>query len=697
MFDRLSVNALLKAVIAILSAAVMVMLALGAWNSWTRLNAVKQIAAVSNASGYMFTVLHNLRVDRASTYRDLLLDKQFTAVSPLIQSARDAEMPALKSAVVALEAVDLPERQTAISGLSNILSKMTALQAESVAALTQPKAARRQGLAQEYQDEATTLMETLDKLTLRLNKLVKLEDALIDQLMELKQLAWVVRNEGGESSVLVSNTLGGRPLPPDAFLKYTAHVSKLETAWEALEDIASGLPLPPRFTDAVDKAKREYFGRDYWDLRTKTLKALIAGENPGINVDDWSKMSVTRLATLIGVAEAALDVANAHAANQRSIATWDLWVQLGLFATAALAAAGLMLLVSRRVTGPLRTIQRAMLKLAGGDLSVEVSFAGRKDEIGALGSTMQAFKHNMVEAERLRTEQKETEARAVAHRKTEMQRLADEFQSAVGHIVDTVSTASTGLESAARTLTKTAETTQQLSGVVASASEDASSNVQSVATATEEMTSSVHEIARQVHESSKIAAEAVKQASKTDARITELSNAASRIGDVVKLITAIAEQTNLLALNATIEAARAGEAGKGFAVVAQEVKALAAQTAKATDEIGTQISSMQSATQESVTAIKEIGGTIGRIAEIASAIAAAVEEQGAATKEISRNVAQAAQGTAQVATNITDVNRGASETGSASSQVLTSAQSLASESGHLKSEVEKFVSMVRAA
>jgi methyl-accepting chemotaxis protein len=208
-----------------------------------------------------------------------------------------------------------------------------------------------------------------------------------------------------------------------------------------------------------------------------------------------------------------------------------------------------------------------------------------------------------------------------------MQRLADEFQSAVGHIVDTVSTASTGLESAARTLTKTAETTQQLSGVVASASEDASSNVQSVATATEEMTSSVHEIARQVHESSKIAAEAVKQASKTDARITELSNAASRIGDVVKLITAIAEQTNLLALNATIEAARAGEAGKGFAVVAQEVKALAAQTAKATDEIGTQISSMQSATQESVTAIKEIGGTIGRIAEIASAIAAAVEEQ----------------------------------------------------------------------
>ena len=211
------------------------------------------------------------------------------------------------------------------------------------------------------------------------------------------------------------------------------------------------------------------------------------------------------------------------------------------------------------------------------------------------------------------------------------------------------------------------------------------------------MTSSVNEIARQVHESSTIAGEAVKQAEKTDERITRLSQAASRIGDVVKLITAIAEQTNLLALNATIEAARAGEAGRGFAVVAQEVKALAAQTAKATDEIGTQISSMQAATQESVGAIKEIGGTIGRISEIASAIAAAVEQQGAATAEISRNVQQAAHGTGQVATNITEVNRGASETGSASSQVLGSAQSLSRESGRLKVEVEKFVNTVRAA
>jgi methyl-accepting chemotaxis protein len=427
------------------------------------------------------------------------------------------------------------------------------------------------------------------------------------------------------------------------------------------------------------------------------MKSLVAGEKPGITSEQWTSMAVAKLATLLGAAEGALDVAKEHAAQQRAQALTELWLQLGLLLAAMMLAAGMMLLVSRRVTGPLQTIQGAMLKLAGGDLSAEASFPGRQDEIGALAGAMQAFKGSMLEADRLRADQRDAEARAVAQRKDDMAKLANEFQAAVGNIVETVSSASTQLEAAAGTLTKTAETTQRLSGVVASASEEASANVQSVASAAEEMTSSVNEIARQVQESSRIAGEAVQQAGKTDARITELSGAASRIGDVVKLITAIAEQTNLLALNATIEAARAGEAGKGFAVVAQEVKALAAQTAKATDEIGTQIASMQTATQDSVSAIKEISGTIGRIAEIASAIAAAIEQQGAATQEISRNVAQAARGTSEVATNITDVNRGASETGSASTQVLGSAQSLARESGHLKAEVEKFVRMVRAA
>ncbi len=369
-----------------------------------------------------------------------------------------------------------------------------------------------------------------------------------------------------------------------------------------------------------------------------------------------------------------------------------------LLLVGGLAIAGVIaLLTSRSIVPPIRQMTGTMNKLAAGDLTVAVPGVGRTDEIGDMAGAVQIFKDSMIETERLRAEQSAMEERAAKERKAAMHKLADEFQSAVGEIVETVSSASTELEAAAGTLTKTAETTQKLSGMVAAASEQASANVQSVASATEEMTSSVTEIARQVQESSRIASEAVKQAEKTDARIGELSQAAARIGDVVKLITAIAEQTNLLALNATIEAARAGEAGKGFAVVAQEVKALAAQTAKATDEIGTQIHGMQSATEDSVAAIKEIGSTIGRISEIASTIAAAVEEQGAATQEIARNVGEAAKGTAQVASNIVDVNNGAGETGSASTQVFASAQSLSSESNHLKIEVEKFLATVRAA
>jgi methyl-accepting chemotaxis protein len=354
--------------------------------------------------------------------------------------------------------------------------------------------------------------------------------------------------------------------------------------------------------------------------------------------------------------------------------------------------------IARSIIGPLSGLTSGMKELAGGNFGVVLPGLDRKDEVGDMAQAVETFKVKAEEKAREEAEAKIKQDQVAAQqRKKDMIKLADDFEAAVGEIVETVSSASTELEASASTLTATAVRSQELTTMVAAASEEASTNVQSVASATEELTSSVNEISRQVQESARMANEAVDQARKTNDRVGELSKAAARIGDVVELINTIAGQTNLLALNATIEAARAGEAGRGFAVVASEVKALAEQTAKATGEIGQQISGIQAATQESVGAIKEISGTIERLSEISSTIAAAVEEQGAATQEISRNVQQAAQGTQQVSSNITDVQRGASETGSASSQVLSAAQSLSGDSNRLKLEVGKFLNSVRAA
>ncbi|HEX2117423.1 MAG TPA: methyl-accepting chemotaxis protein [Alphaproteobacteria bacterium] len=389
-------------------------------------------------------------------------------------------------------------------------------------------------------------------------------------------------------------------------------------------------------------------------------------------------------------------VASLRQESQASIIATEA-VSIALVVVAFLLGGLLAWLIGRGIVRPVNGMTEAMGRLAGGDRTVAVPGRERGDELGAMAASVEIFKHSMLETDRLRAEQTEMQKRAEAEQRRMMANLADDFERAVGSIVRAVSEAAAGMKAAAQTMLSTAEETSRETTTVSAVSTQASANVHTVATAGEELSSSIQEIGRQVAQSAQIAGQAVSVAERTDAQVQGLADAAQKIGDVVKLINDIASQTNLLALNATIEAARAGEAGKGFAVVASEVKALASQTAKATDEIATQIAAIQGATRESVEAIKGIGRVVGEINEIATTIASAVEEQGAATQEIARNVQEAAKGTEEVSSRIAGVKDAASRTGTTADQVLAAAGNVATQVDVLRKQVDQFLAAVRAA
>ena len=486
---------------------------------------------------------------------------------------------------------------------------------------------------------------------------------------------------------------------PSSLAAHRDRLAQLKKDYDERRDYWSKSNLVPALkTKLVEKSHAEV--QRFWTLTEQSFLPALAKADTAAAAKSYADITAAYTAHRAVIDEIVKQTnednaaAEAEATSRVQWFTIILWSISGfVFIVVAAGIAG----VAKGVIQPIVRMTGVMQRLAGGELERDIPSLGRKDEVGAMATAVQIFKENAVRVRAMEAAAALSAKQIEEDRRATMQRVADGFEKAIGEIVRTVSSASSDIEAAAGSLTKTAETTQGLSATAAAASEQSSSNVQSAAAASEEMASSVVEISRQVQQSRDIARAAVAQAERTNVRISELSQSANRIGEVIKMITAVAEQTNLLALNATIEAARAGDAGRGFAVVAAEVKALSAQTAKATEEIAAQVTQMQSATELSVSAIREIGSTIGQISEISTAIAAAVEEQGAATQEIARNAQQAAQGAAQVTGSIANVNRGAADTGSAADQVHGLAVSLLSESNHLNTEVENFLHTIRVA
>ncbi|MCW5694359.1 MAG: HAMP domain-containing protein [Pseudolabrys sp.] len=610
MLNRLSINTLLKFVVGTLAGAVVLALSLGVWRSWTELNTATRLVHVADASDGLFNALHNLRPDRSTSFRDLRSDRA-GPIEPVLRGVREAEMKALNSALVVLRQYDLGQKQAGLPALEKAVQKQVALHKETEAAIALPKASRKPGLDKEMFDSCNELIAAIEKVSAGLVDLVKLDDSYVGHLMQIKQLAWAARNSAGNANLLLYNGLLGLKVAPDTLTKYSGHLLETNAQWAALEDMATGLPFPAGFVQAMQTAQREFFAPEVVAERLDSLKKVIAGQPTGIDPPAWNTRSNVRLKAILDVALAALDAVKGHAAALRTAAEWKLGIGIALLIVAIGFSAMMLSLIGRRVTRPLRLVQGGMMKVAEGDFNVVLPAMAAKDEVAQIVNAVGV----MIEQVRSTIAEIKNSSREVTNASAEISLSTADLSQRTEEQAASLEETSASMEEIANTVRRNAESAQEAT-----------------------------RSARATREVADRGGEVAGRAVKAMARIEESSR---KISDIISVIDEIARQTNLLALNAAVEAARAGEAGRGFAVVASEVRSLAQRSSQAAKDIAALITNSTGQVKEGVDLVNQAGGalteiveSIRQVADAVAEIANASSEQATGIEEIKRTLDQ---------------------------------------------------------